>query len=593
MKKILLSVLVLTLVFASCAKKVTMKQQDVTVTFMMGSVEKKDAGSAQWQKLALRDKLTKGQMIKTAGKSQCDLQLSASALFRIKSDSVVEIKNLFIDPKTGVEKTALSIQEGSILSKINKLKKDSSMNIETPTAVAGVRGTEFFVAVDKGQNTTVAVQEGKVSMKPTPVISEADMKKASSEMKEAVKEIDILPAQQVVIKQETVQKIETAFKQDLGGTGGEKAKEEVQTLIKSIKTETVAPNIKTELKIEFKNMIIESIDKETSQEKNVQPEKKNPGTVLWQKKVSESIKNDLAGDQNGLYAAASDGTIQCLGFGSEKKWEYKITSAISGSPALSGSALYIGANDGTLYAISKNNGQLLWKKNAGTLVYSKPAVFKEKIYTGSSDGVLTAFNNADGSTLWTYKAPAGIYSTPAPSDDSIVFGCEDNNIYCLNASGTLKWQYKTEGRIVKSSPVIFGSTVFAAGYDGYLYCLNIQNGSLVWKFQTKSKIISTPCVASDRVLFASTDGNLYCVKISDGKLLWKNSLGGKPEASPVLKDSTVYIGDDNGNILAFSVMNGAKLWQGKSSGRISSGVIIAGQNVYAVSEDGVFSGMAR
>ena len=67
--------------------------------------------------------------------------------------------------------TELSLSRGSVFSKVVK-RKSEHFRVRTPTAVAGVRGTQFFVAIDKGIRTKseevmLCVNEGSVNVQST------------------------------------------------------------------------------------------------------------------------------------------------------------------------------------------------------------------------------------------------------------------------------------------------------------------------------------------------------------------------------------------------------------------------------------------
>lgn len=84
--------------------------------------------------------------------------------FRISPDTQVEIDELYsteFDENTPNIRLVL----GYLWSKINKLKsKPGSLDIHTPTAVIGIRGTEFDTVVSLDTSTAIAVDEGAVEV---------------------------------------------------------------------------------------------------------------------------------------------------------------------------------------------------------------------------------------------------------------------------------------------------------------------------------------------------------------------------------------------------------------------------------------------
>lgn len=91
-----------------------------------------------------------------------------------------------------VNKTKLKLFAGSSWSNISKLKSDDEYEIETPTAVMGVRGTKVLTSVDsKTGKTYIAVAAGLVKVAALTDDEE------SMEKKNDTKEVLIYPSQQI------------------------------------------------------------------------------------------------------------------------------------------------------------------------------------------------------------------------------------------------------------------------------------------------------------------------------------------------------------------------------------------------------------
>ncbi len=104
----------------------------------------------------------KGDVLKTASNSRLDLSLNNLAGCRVLASSECQIA----DAKAS--DMSLKVTDGNVILNLKKLPEGSSFKVETPTAVAAVRGTQFWGRVDlqKIDNpvTTVAVREGSVEI---------------------------------------------------------------------------------------------------------------------------------------------------------------------------------------------------------------------------------------------------------------------------------------------------------------------------------------------------------------------------------------------------------------------------------------------
>lgn len=103
-----------------------------------------------------------GDLLETGGHCTLDLTLNDLAGCRLLASSQAEITN------TDASDMRVAIKSGNAVLNLKKLPKNSSFRVETPTAIAAVRGTQFWGRVET-QNpanpvTTFAVREGIVEI---------------------------------------------------------------------------------------------------------------------------------------------------------------------------------------------------------------------------------------------------------------------------------------------------------------------------------------------------------------------------------------------------------------------------------------------
>jgi hypothetical protein len=164
MKKTIIVFLCLTAfsLFASCkkAEKIAAPAAFV-VQSVIGDVKVERAGSLMdilaGQALIAKDAIVTGQ------KSTVDILCSSEGVIRIN-----ELSRMSIDSVTLNENTfnaALNLDKGKVFASIAKMKKDSSLSVKTPTAIAAVRGTSFRVSTSE-KGSSVDVLSGKVQLNP-------------------------------------------------------------------------------------------------------------------------------------------------------------------------------------------------------------------------------------------------------------------------------------------------------------------------------------------------------------------------------------------------------------------------------------------
>lgn len=119
-----------------------------------GDVSYKLAGATNYVKLAPGTTLPQGSTIKTAPGSLAIVVFASGSTATVRPASEVVI-NFDQKPFSGaipvgaepsVSKTKIHIVDGSVISKVAKLKKGSEFNITSPVGAAGVRGTDLEVS---------------------------------------------------------------------------------------------------------------------------------------------------------------------------------------------------------------------------------------------------------------------------------------------------------------------------------------------------------------------------------------------------------------------------------------------------------------
>lgn len=256
--------------------------------------------------------------------------------------------------------------------------------------------------------------------------------------------------------------------------------------------------------------------------------------------------------------------------------------------------LYSTTSNGMLYAVSTENGNVLWSKKIGSNP-TEPVVSGHRLFVGSTEGL--HFIHLGWHTMGT-KPVGEISSTPIVHDDlvyvgtthhgvygihqdtgMIVWACTidgaaylsvvDNDllivsagdsIYALNASdGTTVWSKQTEG-LITSRPYQKDGVVFSGSWDTNLYALDQETGSVLWKVETGWGVETTPVVTDDLVIFGSHDQNLYAVNKIDGSIHWVFSCHAAIHTSPVIFQDSVLIGSDDGRLYRMDLQTGTIIW---------------------------------
>lgn len=104
--------------------------------------------------------LFEADLIRTEKSSLAILELAHGRTVKLREDSSLLLENLS-------RKTSVELKSGSVFSKVDRLL-NGQFNVHTESVVAGVRGTEFFMAfgetIDEKADLWLCVNEGSVEV---------------------------------------------------------------------------------------------------------------------------------------------------------------------------------------------------------------------------------------------------------------------------------------------------------------------------------------------------------------------------------------------------------------------------------------------
>ncbi|MFC1474694.1 FecR domain-containing protein [bacterium] len=135
---------------------------DISVVDVKGRVDMMASSSLEWTGLINGDRVPGGAILRTGQASSCMLKWAGGNV--IKLDALTVLTVYAERESSGAEKSRVSLTTGKVFAHAKKLVSfDSNFEIRTPTAVAGVRGTDLYGTMDNGQ-AGFGVTEGSVSV---------------------------------------------------------------------------------------------------------------------------------------------------------------------------------------------------------------------------------------------------------------------------------------------------------------------------------------------------------------------------------------------------------------------------------------------
>jgi len=201
--------------------------------------------------LEIGDFVESSDILHTGKDAYCEIQFGNMAVARIESETIVDMQIINIAPGQG--NVALKVKVGGVISKVKKLTGTSDYRIKTPTAICGVRGTEFIVRVGSEKNETfLAVKSGTVGVLPPAADKDRLTEKAGKKTEalehtlESIEKLATLVSvdQQIKIQEETFREANEVFQiieSSFERTGGSEMESEDLEILTSFIEEKVAP----------------------------------------------------------------------------------------------------------------------------------------------------------------------------------------------------------------------------------------------------------------------------------------------------------------------------------------------------------------
>ena len=133
-----------------------------------GTVYQKHKGQSKKFKAGLAGPVFMDDQFETNETSKALFTFDDRSTLTMSEDTVININKHVYNPDKDVRETLINASMGWVRFKVTKkLKNGSTFKVVTPTATAGVRGTEFVVKVDPGGKTKFLVLEGQIETRPT------------------------------------------------------------------------------------------------------------------------------------------------------------------------------------------------------------------------------------------------------------------------------------------------------------------------------------------------------------------------------------------------------------------------------------------
>ncbi|CDG18466.1 outer membrane protein assembly factor BamB [Xenorhabdus doucetiae] len=250
------------------------------------------------------------------------------------------------------------------------------------------------------------------------------------------------------------------------------------------------------------------------------------GKVAWESTVAgEALSRPVVSD--GLVLIhTGNGMLQALNeTDGSVAWSINMdTPALSvrgeSAPAVAYGAAIVGGDNGRISAVLLSQGQLIWQQRISQVTGSTeidrlndvdmtPVVSDNVIYAIAYNGNLVAMDMRSGQIIW--KRDLGSVNDMVVTDSNIFIVDQNDHILSLRKSdGVTLWSQNDLSHRNLTAPEMYNGYLVVGDGEGYLHWLNMSDGKFVAQHKVDgSGLLSRPVVASDKLMVQAKDGTVY------------------------------------------------------------------------------------
>ncbi|WP_341270708.1 outer membrane protein assembly factor BamB [Morganella morganii] len=255
----------------------------------------------------------------------------------------------------------------------------------------------------------------------------------------------------------------------------------------------------------------------------------NDGEIAWTANAGGEVLSRPEVSDGLVLVHTGNGLLQAFDTASgEQRWSLNLDTpslSVRGESALAVAmgAAFVGGDNGRVSAVMLGQGQIIWQQRisqtTGTTEISRlndvdmtPVVADGRVYAIAYNGNLVAMDMRSGQILW--KRDFGSVNELVLDGESLYVVDQDDNVYGLRAAdGVTMWSQDKLLHRNLSAPEIFNGYLVVGDGEGYLHWLDTSNGQFVAQNKLNSSgILSRPSIAGDKLMVQARDGRLYLLR---------------------------------------------------------------------------------
>ncbi|MBF0453210.1 MAG: outer membrane protein assembly factor BamB [Magnetococcales bacterium] len=299
------------------------------------------------------------------------------------------------------------------------------------------------------------------------------------------------------------------------------------------------------------------------------------GSIVWRVGLNASVVGGVAVDEERVFAGTVEGEMMALSRQSGSQvWRAEVSTKVASAPLVAeGRVIFTTLNNRT-YALNATNGDRLWTHSSVPMVLvvqgaATPTTDGRAVYIGYSTGEVFALSLDEGKVLWGENLSRMMGRSELDRlqdvDAEVVIGAASSDIplpmiYTVNhkgsvvalhpGSGSPFWKHKFSAI---RRPLLWGKQLFISDGDGQVVSMSAEDGLEVWRVKISDGTLTAPVRLGNQLIVGDDRGRLISMDPTSGRVMGMNKLGDPIIADPVVDGSNLYIWTNDGDLISFSV----------------------------------------
>ena len=252
------------------------------------------------------------------------------------------------------------------------------------------------------------------------------------------------------------------------------------------------------------------------------------GAVVWKTTAAGEVLSRPTVSDGLVLVHTSNGQLQALDENSGVvKWTVNLDMpALSlrgeSAPAVAYGAAIVGGDNGRVSAVLMQQGQMIWQQRISQAtgsteidrlsdVDTTPVIVNGVVYALAYNGNLTALDLRSGQIMW--KRELGSVNDFVVDGDHIYIVDQNDRLLALTTDGgvTLWTQSDLLHRLL-TSPALYNGSLVVGDAEGYMHWINPEDGRFVAQQKVDSSgFLTDPVVADGKLLIQAKDGTVYAI----------------------------------------------------------------------------------